>query len=381
MKTIHLVVILLVITITLISGAVLGCQPESEMKSSQENLSSFTELRQSLRASDDGLQSLQYDHRLDRSLNNFFNGTGREPGKPGYHRIDLDKYWDTSGFYLPDGAGSFRATSRKAFSYPVCTFYTKLPTMRKDNHYWLGFITEPDGVLSVACFEWIRGQFRAVIGDLAIVHEAELGSFLPADYDTARHRYTIKVNKGTVEFYIDYYLCAVGLFGLLPVGDYVTLSQNQPPYAVFGNFTPLMASHLSAFIEIDTDGGDLLFPINPEDNSFAASDGDPQPPRQYFLYNENTRTLWAEQTVSTKTISHPIPLWGYQGKTLFFQSAGEGTLDIMVYAGRDWRLYKSIPASANRLVMEKIDHDAPLARCEYTPDTRQLINVAEFNLN
>ena len=316
MRTARWLVISGIIISVLGAGLHQGCLPESKAGDSGEDSLNTMELKDILRANEDASQSLQYDHRLDRSLNDFFNGVGREPGETEYHRIDLDKYWDTEGFYLPDGAGCFRATSRKAFAYPACTFYTKLPTMRQDNHFWLGFITEPDGVLSIACFEWIRGQFRAVIGDLAIVHEVNLDSFLPSNYDTARHRYTIKVNRSSVEFYINYELCAVGLLGLLPVGEYVTLSQDQPPYAVFGNFTPLMANRLSMFIEIDTDEGDLLFPINPEDNSFAASDGDPQPPRQYVLYNENTSTKWAGQAVSTRILSHPVPIWGHQSKTV-----------------------------------------------------------------
>src|SRR4030042_6316015 len=48
---------------------------------------------------------------------------------------------------------------------------------------------------------------------------------------------------------------------------------------------------------------------------------------------------------------------------------------------RDWRLYKSVSVSADTLVMENIDYDAPFVRCEYTPNARQTINVAELNLN
>ncbi|MFC2000787.1 hypothetical protein ACFLXE_08580 [Chloroflexota bacterium] len=353
---------------------------QSVLEEMRSNSWKISELKEVLRANDDALQNLDYDHRLDKSLNDLFIGTGREPGETTFHRIDLDQYWDADGFYLPDGAGCFRATSRKAFSYPIVTFYTKLPTMTEDNHFWLGLITEPDGVNSVACFEWDRGRFMAQIGDLAINTTVNISSFLPSSYDTARHRYSIKVNRSTVEFYVDYQLVAIGMGGLLPRGIYTKLSENSPPYAVFGNFEPLMANSLSAFVEIDTDGGDLLLPIDLTTNSFSVAEGDPQPARQYVLYNENTQTLWVGQSVSAKIISHPIPIKGYSSKTLLFQTGGEGTLDIMVYAGRDWRLYKSVSVSANTLVTESISCEAPFIRCEYTPNGSQTICVSEFNM-
>lgn len=90
-----------------------------------------------LETSDDALQSLQIEHRLGRSLNDFFNSRIGPVGEPP-QKVDVDSYWTADGLAVPSGYQNLSVYSRAVFSYPQLAAYTKLPTLATGLSYWVG---------------------------------------------------------------------------------------------------------------------------------------------------------------------------------------------------------------------------------------------------
>jgi len=335
--------------------------------------------RSALRGAQDGLQSTQIEHRLERSLNDFFNGR-LGPARPGatksINRIDLDQYWNEDGFRSDASRAPTCAYSRRLFSYPQLAIYTKLPTVSPDAEYYIGFENGSYHLSPLFDIRSINGAFEISAG-AGTVEVLDITNLLPADYDTAYHRYQLKVNKCNFEVYIDDVLRGIILTG---VPETIPDWENSEPYALGSIPVGIMNCELSAFIEIVSN--DLLLPLHSDRNSFVASSGPPLAPRQYAVYNENTSTKWLNlATGGDLQTSHPIPVWGYPRKTLHFSSSAAGTLYIDYYAGGAWRNYDTptLPLSGDTYIFPQ-EFQTPIIRLRYDPTNNDTINFAVVHL-
>jgi hypothetical protein len=194
---------------------------------------------------------------------------------------------------------------------------------------------------------------------------------LPDDYDTAFHRYTIKVNKWGVEFFIDGRLRAVAI-GVNR--DVRFRLDNTKPYAITVGYANIGSEYVFG-LRVGNTGTDpatwqeRVLPVSP--HYIAVGDGDPLPPRAYHLYVSGTDNGLAGQSISSGSItSHPVPMWGYDRKVIYFMANQAGTLEIQVLSmTNNWRTYDSVSVSANTLIKYRIEDPVILARVVFTPST------------
>lgn len=284
--------------------------------------------------------------------------------------IKLSDYWVDNTLKH----GFWAAFSKRAFINGFFNLYAQLYTANNTSQFF-GMESGVGGLtLSplVGVHVSYGGRFRlASMGTVS--PELDLGDLLPATYNTARHRYTIKVNRNNVLLYIDNVLRGVILLGLtLAIPNW----ESNPPYVLGGSRSPSSSGHLMLGMEgVDYTEWDLY------SNGIVAVDGEPFTPLLLPLYTENTATEWNGLATAVAVTSHPVPVWGYERKTLFFQSNAAGTLGIQVYAGGAWRTYDTIVLVADTLRVYPITAEAPIARCVYTPVGTDTIAVGEIHLS
>ncbi|RLG35631.1 MAG: hypothetical protein DRN91_09170, partial [Candidatus Alkanophagales archaeon] len=282
------------------------------------------------------------------------------------------KYWkqietvvDSDGeFKCPADVFSVSVMSKIAYRYPVMTFRTKIPSMVEEQDIEIGFSTQSVTGVGKAIFGFSSKGMGVTVSSGYKVINKDLKAASPADRETVRHRYTIKVNVNNVEFFIDNELVCVAI--LMPSPKIFAFE--YPPYAIFNVYNPF-ASELNAWIEVEGHlKGELVFPLAPSQINFSG--GAPRPPRVYRLYKENSTDLLAGLDVDPDVTSHPVPVFGYEGKTLLFQADGAGTLEIQVLTqAGNWRTYDSISVSANSLEAYPMTGDAALMRVYFAPDS------------
>lgn len=334
-----------------------------------------------IKANLDALQSIQREHRLDRSLNDFFN-TRITPVGGVTVKTDLDELWTIDGLRIPPGYRSLSVYTRAVYLYGHIGIFTKLGSLGPDpwaHKELVEFETGGSSRGARAGFFSSDHFLAPRYGGNSIV-ELRADIFLPADYDTVEHLYSIKVNRPNVEIYIDEDLIGVGLFGLPePIPEW----ENNPPYNLGGCKVTGTNIAATALIEIDGNGDEYSFPCNPMTNNYIAANGDPLPPRQYALYTENTATKWNGLATAVAVTSHPVPVWGYPMKTLVFRANAAGNLDIQVYSGGGWRSWVpgGITLVANQLEVYNLNGEIPIARCVYTPVGADTITAAEWYLS
>jgi len=261
----------------------------------------------------------------------------------------------------------------------------KLPTLETGVNWKLAYDTEHQGATGDITFEPISGnetsaEFRAHtrLGNISL----EVTNLLPGDYDTAENVYRIFRTKQGAWFTINNTLKAVILDG---VPDAIPTWQNNSPYAL-GSLNENMGTEFKFKTNVwsSTSSKEFTFPLKTTEKCFAMFEGQPLPPRQFPVYNENSSTQWdALATGGTIQTSHPIPIWGYPNKTIYFKSDAAGTLDIEVYVGGGWETYDSPSLTANELLTYNFpaEMQAPIARLVYTPTDTDTINLAEVYLS
>jgi len=257
----------------------------------------------------------------------------------------------------------FAIYTRNSWKYPWGGVYAKLPALPLSGSGpfdLFGFEPGSGSEWGLIAY-WMGGsKFYAHCdgGDKSM----DLTSSLPSDYSTAVHRYMIKVNRPTAEFYIDGVLVAVAIRQGI---SFTSIS--GPPYAVFGT-TMKGFDEAPAFIEFNYASVDKY---RTDPIQFRAMDGDPLPPRAYPLYLAGSSTKFAGYSVASGSVtSHPVPTFGYAGKILYFMANQAGTLLIEVLTPTgNWRTYDTDTVLANTLWWYKMTGDAVLARLTFTPST------------
>lgn len=328
---------------------------------------------ETLKTNDDALQSIQLEHRLGRSLDDSFNCRiyGFD-GIPTSHRANTDDYWTDAGLVIPAGPAvdcGASIYSRKVFKYPILQVTTKLPTIEAGKFWFIGLEAGASYATGIACIYSEGTEIRIFFGTKEDDNRLNITDLLPANYDTLAASYLLKLNKQSFEFFRNGYLRTVGLIG---VPESIPNWENNEPYTL-GSVRSNIAAELPVFLEIFKVSGGVTFPLLDitKQNNLVALDGDPLSPRQYALYNENTETKWNGLVLSGAgdvKYSHPVPIWGYPGKSLYFQANGAGTLIVQFYIGGGWRTAKTVAIEADVLDIQVIDSETPIMRCQFTPD-------------
>lgn len=334
-----------------------------------------------IKATQDGLQSIGFEHRQGRSLNDFFEGYLTSAAGVAT-RPDLDDYWTGAGLTIPADYATLALFSRRPFNYGVVVAHGRFSTLAADGQWeFVGF--EHDGGHRIPYLLAIRaGNIFYFFANGAVYRSLVLTSLLPANYATADHYYQVKLNKCSGEFYIDDELKAIFLFG---VPEDLPVWQDNPPYALRSFPYGIMGVGQCICFEIWRGAADAgvphTFPIvNDSQNRLVVADGDSLPPRQFALYTESTATKWNALATAIAVTSHPVPVWGYARKTLLFEANAAGTLQVQVYTGGAWRTWATIVLVANVLEVYNLNGEVPIARCIYTPVGADTIAVAEWHL-
>jgi len=339
------------------------------------------------------------------SINDLFIGRTRfvKDGTEYTHQeSDLHDLWKKTGLrnYGTDDEGneysSAEIISRARFPYPILQMDTKLPTLDGRNfvvhtgfEYGTGQIlyhmhlTHSVGNQNTTVRVDERGHGSAAI---------RVDGFLPADYDTAKHSYVLKANRNALEFYLDGRLRGIILLGASMDQDQIVIGDNTEPYVVgcfrsaFHGEAPMKLRNTRSTPLSDDDKYEWPVMPNvteeeyergvdnyPDTGEFGFQPGDPLPPRTYRLYDWQADTLMTSGTYDTGTShkSHPIPIHGYDGKTLLFRADTDSVTDglqIEVYTQEgNWRVYDSVTTSANSLESYVLTGNFPLARIGYEP--------------
>jgi len=260
---------------------------------------------------------------------------------------------------------------KKCFAYPHADFYTILPTLVEDGqNLWMGFEMGGGVGTGITAFLFLRtggaNVLRAAIGGRTnqFVY-IDITTALPADHLTVAHDYSVRLTKSHAEFYIDDDLVAIGINS----SNLAFPNINYPPYAIFTAPLPFASKNV-LLVEVTGHDVELVTQLSPL--RVRVGPDSPLPPRVYRLYEADTSDLFAGLTVGAGTLtSHPFPIFGYAGKTIYFKADQNSTanglvIEVLTQAG-NWIEYDSVTYAANDDWYYTIAGEAVLVRLVYTP--------------
>jgi hypothetical protein len=331
--------------------------------------------------------TFQWELFLEYGVDKYF--VARAVNFDGSEMLDTpSKYWRQVDYkppfegtlVLPRDKQGVAIYTRRAFKYPILNVYAKLPSLslvgdETYTQFWLGFEQGSgfyNGIfaLNLVTTTTDTNRLRLVAGlrhnHVYIVADA----VKPGDFDTEYHNYRFMVTKNLCLFFIDKALRGVAVQAL--EGDPRVIKSNVPPYVIA--IIPPLPSRLPALLELYTDRrteapADVIAPISPY--AFRVAEGKEIIPLDLDLYLENSDTKLRGYSISSgSVVSHPVPMWGYERKTVYFMADQAGTLVIQTYhLNWSWRTYDSVSVSANTLLKYRIEDPAVLARVVFTPST------------
>lgn len=326
----------------------------------------------SIDPSNDGVTSIQLENRIGRSLNEFFNSRAVKnitspltPGAVLHDKVDLDIYWTATGLVVPPGYFAIALYSRNSYSYGTLTI---IPGGIPNCDAYFGFEAGNGAGNGIFTLHPKANNLYLQCGVAVVSNVVSLLNVLPADWQTSiSHAYLLKLNKNNAECYIDGVLKGVVLHGL---ADAIPTTTTLP-YIIYG-VKGAMPSSMTTLIELDNIAFTLQ--INPSNisgnnlnnNVFVACDGDPNPPRAYPLYTTGTSTSWATTgTVAVgdglTVLSHPVPVWGYSKKTLYWKATNV-TASFQEYIAGAWQTDPITITSNGALQVIDIPNNASIVR-------------------
>lgn len=320
------------------------------------------DVRQVIREEEDIHSGFSWEKYLSSNLKSHFNGRRVRQSDSLQFFVDADDIWSQTsystpytGLYsLPKGYSYSNIYSKKSFKYGITSLLT-MPS--QDASHFIGFVARPSRIAA-----WYIYSDR--LGININWNRINVTNVQPTDYLTEEHQYEVVVTKFGALFYLDYVLRAIGYYG--PTG---LATINGPPYyIVFGSrppvYTDLMAS-------IESWGGDSNADrnISITISGFLIVEGDPLPSLDLNLYDAGTDTLFTDLTIAAGSeTSHPFPLFGYEGKTIYFQAdqAGNFNIEVLDQTG-NWRVHSTIAFLVNTLSVTTITDEALIGRIVVTP--------------
>jgi len=268
----------------------------------------------------------------------------------------------------PAGVDVTALYSKAIFNYFAAK--TVLPDLPDGKAVWMGFENDVLGGTGLIAFRFTKeagvDKLYIWVGGLAKLISWEITGALPADAKTAYHVYSVVLTRGQAEFYIDRRLVAIVVNSpnlYFPPIDY-------PPYAVIKT-EETFNTRAPALLEIEGYGAEVSWNISPF--NLRLGHLPEHPPRVYRLYQTGfVGEPFAGKTVTAGTlISHPVPTFGYRGKTFYFTADQASTtdglvLEVFTQAG-NWRVLHSETYAADTLWKYRIVEEAVLVRLSYTP--------------
>ena len=349
----------------------------------------YDELYRRIIAAEDAHSVFQWEHFLEQGLDAHF--LCRYSTFDVTHYLDkASRYWVQTSYKLPfdgelrlpphiKGVGIY---TRRAFTYPHLIVVSKLPQLRpvgNENTVSLFIGLEHGAELfgGIAAFlqqttTAFTDRLQVVVGTWRNNTTLNIDAAKPTNYATGRNQYRIFLTKNLVLFFINDRLRAVAVQS--SEGAVAKVRENVLPYSIA--LIPPLPPRMTAFIELSTLGRTvpasdyIRAPVSPY--AFRVNDGNDVIPLQLPLYLDSSDTRVAGYSLSSGTlVTHPIPAFGYSGKTVYFmadQSSTSGglTIDVLTLSG-NWRTYDSLTYTANTLLVYPISGDAVLVRLTYTP--------------
>jgi hypothetical protein len=346
------------------------------------------EIRRFFREEADIHSAVQYDRILETGIDAHYVGVEQLIGTE-YQATEIHKYWKADRFILPKDRVRISAYSRKAFEYPQVLLYAELSLAQIGSevfYYEFGLqngIETYNGVLSYQLFTFstnpAESNLNGIVGAGGFYAMGiSLNRYRPENFHTTQHNYKILHMRNMSVFTIDHKPVLFVIPSNTYVGDnwILKVKENVLPYSIV-IIPPLAKSYtvyqtIGCVERVAESNVEASIPI--AHSSITASEGKDILPLRLVLYEENTSNLFAGKTVSSGTlVSHPFPVFGYEGKTIVFRantsSSTNGWVIEILTRARNWRVYDAITYSANTDLVYNIAGNAVLARVKYTPAT------------
>jgi len=275
--------------------------------------------------------------------------------------------------YLVYVDGSTSLYSKRAFKYGVFGFQARLPDPATDpafKYCWLGAETTGGGHGGITSFHFVSvaGALKTyLLGcsiNLAGTRAPDISALLPVNPSAGLYRYIVKVNRASVEYWVESSL--VGIIQFHPESDTYDVRTTAPYY--LGQVKGHCPTVQSAFLEWVCSAKEYIGKrSNIQLQHIWITDGDPAPPRT--LHPVTGGVKWKGITISSGTLtSDRIPIAGYDNKTVLFIADKDGTLYIDVdYGDNDLDQYDSVSTSANTLKFYPVPVNALWLRLRFTP--------------
>jgi len=331
-------------------------------------------------------KTFQWEHFLEDGVDAHF--LCRTVELDGLEKLAVaSDYWKRTNttlegtFTLPKDKRAVAIYSRRAFKYPQLIAWVKLPNLTLIGNeismaYHLGIEHGAAFFNGIASFllrtsATETNVLYATVGTLPPA-DLKIDVAKPTDFDTAHHVYRVVLTRNLAMFFIDARLRAVAVQCLQ--GGVVKVKENTLPYSIM--FVPPLASSLTSLIEILAAGrtaeapSDFIIPLSPY--RYRVSDGKEIIPLRLPLYLEDSDTEFAGHSISSGSVaSHPFPVFGYAGKTIYFRADQNSTtnglvLEVLTQTG-NWRTYDADTYTADSLWVYTVAGEAVLARLSYTP--------------
>lgn len=284
----------------------------------------------------------------------------REAKASDLYKFDFDEWGNV--VRVREDLSALTIYTRRAFENPIITVVAKMP-MPTGVSVEFGLGDPVLQYLGGLLFDY--GLFDRNLLFFAHTLGAGAGHFLdwakPTDAEENYHAYTIRHGANISEAMIDGKICA--FFVNAPL---INLTLNGPPYLIVFLENPI-PTKLNALLRVFSYGEKVDWYV-----SFGVTDGPPVTPKAYSLYQANSASAFAGLTVSSGTlVSHPIPVFGFRNKTIYFMADKDSTSSgfvIEVFTrSLEWRTYDAMTYPANKLLAYPMAGDAILARVSYTP--------------
>lgn len=286
-----------------------------------------------------------------------------DPADPNYHRYYLVYVDEASALY-----------SKRAFKYGAFGFQVRLPNPTdsafRTLHLGAETVAAYAGGITNFVFDIQAGAIRTQLSNYSINAAngsiANVSALLPITPSAGAYKYLVKVNRASVEYWVEGSLISIVQFS--PESDSYAVRITAPYRLeqVKGQtpcFQPaLMEYTCSAAGHIGTRSNILLW-------SIYVIDGDPAPPRT--LHPITGGVNWEGTAIAAGTLtSDRIPILGYDRKTIVFLADQAGTLYIDVdYGDNSNDQYDSVAVAANTLSSYIMTADPLWLRLRFTPTT------------
>ena len=260
--------------------------------------------------------------------------------------------------------------SKRTFKYGAYTHCVRLPLLTEPSWVavYMGSESTGQAIGGGAIYRFNRGtqlttQITLATVNFVSINYLEITSLI-ADPSIAEHRYCVKVNKASAEFYVDAAL--VGILQCSDESDTYTVRLTAP--YILAQYKGAMPTCMPDLFELGaTDGAFIGTQPGLQLTGISVLDGTPAPHRA--LHPITGGVNWGGTVIAAGTLtSDRVPIAGYDDKTILFIATGAGTLYIDVdYGDNNNDQYDSVAVAANTLVTYPMTANPLWLRLRFLP--------------